>query len=117
MRAQVAELRARGVDAFLVGEAFMRDPDPGAALRAPVLRLVERYSARTVAKLRRAPIEQIEKRRIPRRRRERQPHQETEHQRQHRNERESDDSETVNRQRADVPEFALKLSASACIGV
>jgi len=32
-RAQVAALRARGVNAFLVGEAFMRDPDPGAALR------------------------------------------------------------------------------------
>ena len=32
-RAQVADLRARGVNAFLVGEAFMRDPEPGAALR------------------------------------------------------------------------------------
>ncbi len=32
-RAQVAELREHGVNAFLVGEAFMRDPDPGAALR------------------------------------------------------------------------------------
>ena len=28
----VATMRARGVDAFLVGEAFMRVPDPGAAL-------------------------------------------------------------------------------------
>jgi indole-3-glycerol phosphate synthase len=27
-------MRARGVNAFLVGEAFMREPDPGAALRA-----------------------------------------------------------------------------------
>jgi len=32
-RAQVAELRAHGVNAFLVGEAFMREPEPGAALR------------------------------------------------------------------------------------
>ena len=30
--ADVAALRARGVDAFLVGEAFMRADDPGAAL-------------------------------------------------------------------------------------
>jgi indole-3-glycerol phosphate synthase len=29
----VARLRARSVNAFLVGEAFMRAPDPGAALR------------------------------------------------------------------------------------
>ena len=27
-------MRARGVDAFLVGEAFMRADDPGAALAA-----------------------------------------------------------------------------------
>jgi indole-3-glycerol phosphate synthase len=27
-------MRARGVDAFLVGEAFMRASDPGAALAA-----------------------------------------------------------------------------------
>jgi len=32
-RGQVAEMRAQGVHAFLVGEAFMREPDPGAALR------------------------------------------------------------------------------------
>ena len=30
----VAAMRARGVQTFLVGEAFMRAPDPGAALRA-----------------------------------------------------------------------------------
>jgi indole-3-glycerol phosphate synthase len=27
-------MRSSGVNAFLVGEAFMRAPDPGAALRA-----------------------------------------------------------------------------------
>ncbi|TYT27626.1 indole-3-glycerol phosphate synthase TrpC [Luteimonas viscosa] len=31
--ADVARMRAAGVEAFLVGEAFMRDEDPGAALR------------------------------------------------------------------------------------
>ena len=30
--ADVALMRGRGVHAFLVGEAFMRAPDPGAAL-------------------------------------------------------------------------------------
>jgi indole-3-glycerol phosphate synthase len=30
----VARMRARGVNAFLVGEAFMRASDPGGALRA-----------------------------------------------------------------------------------
>ena len=33
-RADVERMRAHGVHAFLVGEAFMRAPDPGAALRA-----------------------------------------------------------------------------------
>ena len=33
-RAQVARLRSRQVNAFLVGEAFMREPDPGAKLHA-----------------------------------------------------------------------------------
>jgi indole-3-glycerol phosphate synthase len=32
-RAQVDAMRARGVNAFLVGEAFMRERDPGSALR------------------------------------------------------------------------------------
>jgi indole-3-glycerol phosphate synthase len=32
--ADVTRLRSRGVNAFLVGEAFMRAPDPGAELRA-----------------------------------------------------------------------------------
>jgi indole-3-glycerol phosphate synthase len=32
--ADVTRLRSRGVNAFLVGEAFMRAPDPGRALRA-----------------------------------------------------------------------------------
>jgi indole-3-glycerol phosphate synthase len=32
-RADVARMRARSVNAFLVGEAFMRAPDPGAALQ------------------------------------------------------------------------------------
>jgi indole-3-glycerol phosphate synthase len=32
-RQDVARMRSRGVHAFLVGEAFMRAPDPGAALR------------------------------------------------------------------------------------
>ncbi len=33
-RADVAAMRSRGVQAFLVGETFMRAPDPGAALQA-----------------------------------------------------------------------------------
>ena len=33
-RRDVAQMRRHGVNAFLVGEAFMRAPDPGAALRA-----------------------------------------------------------------------------------
>jgi indole-3-glycerol phosphate synthase len=35
--ADVARMRAAGVDAFLVGESFMRAPDPGAALRGMFL--------------------------------------------------------------------------------
>ena len=31
--ADVERMRAAGIEAFLVGEAFMREPDPGAALR------------------------------------------------------------------------------------
>ena len=31
--ADVQRMRAAGIDAFLVGETFMRDPDPGAALQ------------------------------------------------------------------------------------
>ncbi len=31
--ADVSRLRAHGVDAFLVGESFMRAPDPGTELR------------------------------------------------------------------------------------
>jgi indole-3-glycerol phosphate synthase len=31
--ADVARMRAAGVEAFLVGETFMREADPGAALR------------------------------------------------------------------------------------
>jgi indole-3-glycerol phosphate synthase len=34
MQRDVALMRSRGVHAFLVGEAFMRAPDPGAALTA-----------------------------------------------------------------------------------
>jgi indole-3-glycerol phosphate synthase len=33
-RADVARMRESGVHAFLVGEAFMRAEDPGAALKA-----------------------------------------------------------------------------------
>jgi indole-3-glycerol phosphate synthase len=33
-REDVSRMRSRGVNAFLVGEAFMRAPDPGGALRA-----------------------------------------------------------------------------------
>jgi len=32
--AEVAALRAQGIHTFLVGETFMRAPEPGAALRA-----------------------------------------------------------------------------------
>ena len=32
-RADVARMRAAGIDAFLVGESLMREPDPGVALQ------------------------------------------------------------------------------------
>jgi len=32
-REDVAKMRGAGIDTFLVGERFMRDADPGAALR------------------------------------------------------------------------------------
>jgi len=33
-RADVSLMRSKGVHGFLIGEAFMREPDPGLALRA-----------------------------------------------------------------------------------
>jgi indole-3-glycerol phosphate synthase len=33
-RADVQRMQAGGINAFLVGEAFMREEDPGAALKA-----------------------------------------------------------------------------------
>ena len=64
-RADVATMRAHGVDAFLVGEAFMRAADPGAALARcsaapPVSRRVTalpRRSPRQLAALSRAARE------------------------------------------------------------
>jgi indole-3-glycerol phosphate synthase len=47
-REQVAALRGRGVDAFLVGETFMRADDPGAALSA-LFYSVQASSGRTTA--------------------------------------------------------------------
>ena len=32
-RGDVAKMRDHGIDTFLIGESFMRDPDPGAALK------------------------------------------------------------------------------------
>jgi indole-3-glycerol phosphate synthase len=32
-RGDVERMRGNGIDTFLIGESFMRDPDPGAALK------------------------------------------------------------------------------------